>query len=395
MKRILYLTFYFRPDLCAGSFRNSPLAEELAAQAEGKEIHLDVVTTSPNRYKSFREEYETTERHPNMTIERLEIPTHESGVSDQALSFASYFFQALRLTSGRNYDLVFASSSRFFTSYLGYRIAKRNEAPLYLDVRDFFSETLGDLTEKRLVRNIYMPVIRFMEKRVYEYASHINLISEGFRPFFRFCDSADFTTYSHGVDPVFTGQKFEKPHPNDSTKTILYAGNIGEGQGLHTVIPDAAEMLNQEYRFQIIGDGGAKKELEARLKERNINNVDLLKPVNRKKLLDWYKKADMTLIHLHDRPIFTKVLPSKIFELAATEKPILAGVKGEAASFLKQNVKGAYLFEPGDASGMVAQIRAIEKLHGENSRYDNSDFLKKFSRSQINREMAESILSYL
>lgn len=395
MKRILYLTFYFRPDLCAGSFRNSPLADELARQAEGKKVHIDVVTTSPNRYKSFREEYETTERHENMTIERLEIPTHESGIADQALSFASYFFQALRLTSGRNYDLVFASSSRFFTSYLGYRVAIRDGVPLYLDVRDLFSETLSDLYEKSLVRNIYTPVIRRMEKRVYEYATHINLISEGFRPFFRFCKSADITTYTHGVDPVFTRQEFAKPNPDDSPKTILYAGNIGEGQGLHNVIPDAAEMLNEEYQFQIIGDGGAKKELEARLNERNIENVDLLKPVNRKRLIDSYQNADMTLIHLNNRPIFTKVLPSKIFELAATEKPILAGVKGEAASFLKRNVEGAYLFEPGDASGMVAQIRAIEKLDGQKNRYDNSGFLQKFSRIEINREMAASILSYL
>ena len=33
MKRIVYLTFYFKPDLSAGSFLNSPLAIELSRQA--------------------------------------------------------------------------------------------------------------------------------------------------------------------------------------------------------------------------------------------------------------------------------------------------------------------------------------------------------------------------
>ena len=33
MKRIVYLTFYFKPDLSAGSFRNSSLAIELSRQA--------------------------------------------------------------------------------------------------------------------------------------------------------------------------------------------------------------------------------------------------------------------------------------------------------------------------------------------------------------------------
>ena len=53
MKRIVYLSFYFKPDLCAGSFRNSPLAIELAKQTLDKNIVLDVYTTLPNRYSTF------------------------------------------------------------------------------------------------------------------------------------------------------------------------------------------------------------------------------------------------------------------------------------------------------------------------------------------------------
>lgn len=396
MKRILYLTFYFRPDLCAGSFRNSPLAEELAARAEGDDIHIDVVTTTPNRYKSYREAYEPTEHHDNMTIERLEIPSHESGIADQALSFASYFFQALKLTADRNYDLVFASSSRFFTSYLGYRIALRDHTPLYLDVRDIFSETFGDLSMNPLMHGGIIPIIKQMEKRVYHYADHINLISEGFRPFFKFCDdTTTFSTFTHGVDRVFSENNFDASLSTKSEKTILYAGNIGDGQGLHHVIPEASEQLGSSYRFQVIGDGGSREELEKQIRDRNIRNVEILKPMNRKKLINHYRKADMLLLHLNDRPIFTKVLPSKIFELAATEKPILAGVKGEAASFLNEHIEGSFLFEPGDASGLVGQVRKIEKLNGQHQKFDNSEFVERFSRKKINREMAASILSYI
>ena len=53
MKRIVYLTFYFQPDLCAGSFRNSPLAFELAQQAKSRNIIIDLYTTMPNRYNTF------------------------------------------------------------------------------------------------------------------------------------------------------------------------------------------------------------------------------------------------------------------------------------------------------------------------------------------------------
>ena len=44
MKRIVYLTFYFKPDLCAGSFRNSSLAIELSRQAKLKNIFIDLYT---------------------------------------------------------------------------------------------------------------------------------------------------------------------------------------------------------------------------------------------------------------------------------------------------------------------------------------------------------------
>ena len=42
--KILFLTFYFEPDLCAGSFRNTPLFRELLRQMNEKDwIH--VITT--------------------------------------------------------------------------------------------------------------------------------------------------------------------------------------------------------------------------------------------------------------------------------------------------------------------------------------------------------------
>ena len=48
--RILFLSYYFRPDLSAGSFRSSALVQELVSQPNSE---VDVFTTKPNRYASF------------------------------------------------------------------------------------------------------------------------------------------------------------------------------------------------------------------------------------------------------------------------------------------------------------------------------------------------------
>ena len=128
-------------------------------------------------------------------------------------------------------------------------------------------------------------------------------------------------------------------------KTIItYAGNIGEGQGLEKIIPDMAKKLGDYYEIHIIGDGGRKKVLIENLKE--IHNVKLFEPVNRKKLLEIYKNSDILFLHLNDYEAFKKVLPSKLFEYATTNKFIIAGVGGYAKEFIEQNITDAIVFVP-------------------------------------------------
>ena len=396
MKRILFLTFYFRPDLCAGSFRNSPLLDELSRQTGDKNIQIDVFTTAPNRYSSFNRSYLPVEEFGNVRIVRIDIPSHKSGMKDQALSFKTYFFETLKKTKHINYDLVYGSSSRFFTSYLAYRIAKRNNCPLYVDVRDIFSETFSEAAGHPLLRSIFPPLISRFEKRVYSYATHINLISKGFTSSFENYPSSSFSYYSHGVDPIFLTQSKTRTDANKTTEKksrakVLYAGNIGQGQGLHKIIPYAAKQLELTHKFEIIGDGGAMDQLVTALEKEDVKNVTLTSPVDRNELAERYDDADILFIHLNDYDIFKKVLPSKIFELAVIGKPILAGVAGYSASFLRQYVPHAFLFDPCDNQGMAAQVKKIDLCENIVSTHDISLFLKKFSREIINREMARSI----
>ena len=65
--RILLLSFYFRPDLSAGSFRATALVDALLKAHPGVEI--DVVTTLPNRYSAF-----SPDAQPAMLLDRLRCP---------------------------------------------------------------------------------------------------------------------------------------------------------------------------------------------------------------------------------------------------------------------------------------------------------------------------------
>ncbi|KAA6313455.1 hypothetical protein EZS27_035775 [termite gut metagenome] len=199
---ILYLTFYFEPDLSAGSFRNTTLAQSLA-QAIGKNDNIDLITTSPNRYKTYRQTAPAFEDKGNLKIHRIDVYEHKNDFLGQIYSFKTFFLNVRKLTKNRKYDIVFASSSRLFTAYLGYVIARRNNTPLYLDIRDIFVDTMEDILKNPLIKQITIPVIKIIEKKTFNYARHINLISEGFAPYFQKFKCRSFSYYSNGIDDEF------------------------------------------------------------------------------------------------------------------------------------------------------------------------------------------------
>lgn len=388
MKKILYLSFYFEPDLCAGSFRNSPLAKELANQLLGK-AEIDVITTLPNRYGSFAVDAPAFEVRENLTINRIMIPKHKSGFADQINSFKTYFLEANRLIKGKKYDMVFASSSRLFTAYLGYSIAKKQNIPLYLDIRDIFIDTIKDVLKNPILKATVLPVLKVIEKRVFTYATHINLISEGFQSYFEKFKGPTFSAFSNGIDPEFLNLPASLPSDRPY-KLITYAGNLGEGQGLHIIVPKAAKALGDGYRFLIIGDGGVKQKLLDEIELLQVTNVEIQNPVSRKELLSIYKSSDFLFIHLNDYDAFKKVLPSKVFELGAYDKPIIAGVAGFSNQFIDKHISNKILFLPGQVDDMVAQLKDY-KYHTE----FRTEFKEQFKRDAINTEMSKSIIQIL
>jgi hypothetical protein len=122
-----------------------------------------------------------------------------------------------------------------------------------------------------------------------------------------------------------------------------------------------------------------------------ISNVVLVKPVNRIELQGIYGDADYLFIHLNDYPAFRKVLPSKIFELATFGKPIIAGVSGFAAEFIKSEVSDSFVFEPCNSMQLVEFLR----MDMASNSIERQEFKLKYRRSNINKLMAESILSYI
>jgi glycosyltransferase involved in cell wall biosynthesis len=386
--RILLLTFYFQPDLSAGSFRATALLKALCASLlRGDQI--DVITTEPNRYSTYTAAVARDELAENVTIHRVKLPAHRSDMAGQARAFLHFARQASQQVRGRKYDLVYATSSRLMTAALGAHIARRLRAPLYLDIRDIFVETIGDVLPG-VAGALVRPVFSQIERRTIRTAARVNLVSRGFEGYFatRYPDRK-YSWFTNGIDDEFLDAGAPTPAAGDDPRVkILYAGNLGESQALHYVLPDLARALESRARFIVIGDGGRRAQLEAALAASGVTNVELRAPVPRHALIAEYRAADVLFLHLGAQPAFERVLPSKLFEYAALGKPVLAGVGGFAARFVAEEIRNSAVFSPCDSAGGVRAFESLDVRHTP-----RPEFIEKFARTNIARRMADEILA--
>ena len=390
--RILVLSFYYRPDLSAASFRMTALVETLRDRMPPGS-HIDVVTTLPNRYASFTAGAPRSEAYPGVSIRRIALGRHQSGMLDQSAAFFGFAREAMATVEARDYDLVFATSSRLMTAVLGAWIARRKKAKLYLDIRDIFADTIKDVLPA-VVSAVAKHVSSALETFALRRADKVSVVSPGFLEYFgRRYPQQRFSCFTNGVDDEFlnAGPTGRSPSPRSAgagTVTVLYAGNVGDGQGLHLIIPRLARELSARAHFKVVGDGGRRGQLEAALRAARVTNVELRPPVGRQQLLETYRAADVLFLHLNDYAAFEKVLPSKLFEYAAMGKPVLAGVSGFAAEFVRSEITNSAVFSPCDLAGAV---RSLDDLILEDA--PRTEFVVKYGRAAISQRMAEDVLS--
>ena len=391
--KILILSFYYPPDLSAGSFRIIGLVNALIARA-GKDIQIEVITTQPNRYKGFGESVDEDENSDHLKIHRIKISDHNSSMLGQAKSFVYYAFETQKIVKKDKYDFIFSTSSRLMTAALGAWISKQKNVPLYLDIRDIFVDTIQNMFPKKITYFL-VPIFSFIERLTIGRATHINLVSPGFKSYFKSrYSNKPLSFYMNGIDEEFMPSNFilKKNSPNKvafkSPIRILYAGNFGEGQGLHKIIPMLAKKLGDQVTLKLIGCGGRLNELQKAINSLGVSNVELVPPMARIDLIQEYEAAEVLFLHLNNYKAFESVLPSKIFEYAALGKPILAGVSGYAAQFLSEEVSNSAIFNPCDVD---SAIKAFEHLTIQDINREN--FIEKYSRKNIMENFSEDLIS--
>jgi colanic acid biosynthesis glycosyl transferase WcaI len=146
---------------------------------------------------------------------------------------------------------------------------------------------------------------------------------------------------------------------------ILFAGNIGEAQGLETVL-EAARLLkgHPEVQFVFVGDGTALARLEKRAVDQLITNVRFLGRFPHDAMPGLYALADVLLVHLKDDPLFRITIPHKILNYMASGKPILAALAGDGADLVTAAGAGISC-PPGNPEALAVAVRDFLRMSAE------------------------------
>ena len=188
------------------------------------------------------------EQTNSVSIRRITLPQHRSGMADQTRAFLTFARAVNSATKGEKWDIVVATSSRLLTASLGAWVSRRSRALLYLDIRDLFTDTLSNVSANTPLK-VILPFFKCIERYTFRAANQLNVVSEAFIPHIKnIAPQLNPSILTNGIDEEFLSADFSSTL---STKMplIIYAGNIGDGQGLHNIIPQVAKKTIRNLSF--------------------------------------------------------------------------------------------------------------------------------------------------
>ncbi len=252
----------------------------------------------------------------------------------------------LRHVRGRRYDAVFATSSRLMTAALGATVARLKGVPLYLDIRDIFVDTMQDLmpgATRHLVRGVFGALESWTMRR----AARINLVSPGFRGYFeRRYPGRSFSSSPTGSTTSSSARSCQDPPPRADRPRSSMRATSARGDACTAILPGLAAALAGAHASWSSVTAAVSPPCRARLPPPVSPTSSCGRRFRRTELLAAYQAADVLFLHLGAYAAFEKVLPSKLFEYAALGKPVLAGVAGYAAQFVREEIDNAAVFSP-------------------------------------------------
>jgi glycosyltransferase involved in cell wall biosynthesis len=403
--RVLFLSHYFPPEVNAPASRTYEHCKQWVK--DGHEV--TVVTCAPNHprgkvYEGYRNRLFQREKNDGIQVIRVwTYVTANEGFLKRTLNYVSFMVSSILIMPWLSKaDVVVTTSPQFFNGLAGYFVSRLKRTPWVLEIRDLWPESIlvvGAIRNKIIIR-----LLEWVELFAYRQADRIVPVTDAFKRYMvgKGISAEKIEVIKNGVDLSFFKQ-VAGPNPIamelglQGKFVASYFGTHGMAHCLETVLYAARELKEQkDIVFLLVGDGAERRRLVAMRDEMALHNVIMLDQQPKEKMPYLWALSDVSLVLLKKSKLFTTVIPSKIFESMAMEKPIILGVEGESAEIIKAADAG-FCIEPENKRELAERVLELYKNGdvavrlGENGR---RHVAKHYDRTVLARRY-ESLLSSL
>lgn len=356
--RILIFSQFFSPEVGATQARLDTFASGLARK--GHEVQ--VICEVPNHpqgvvHEGYRRRPVVRRQVDGVDVRYVWVRATPDKTTRSRLAFyGSYAAMAVAagIASARP-DVVLASSPPLPVGAAAALVAMRHRVPWVFDVRDLWPDAavaLGELADPRLLR-----LSELLERRLYAGASAVTATTQPFvdavqgrtaaSEKVRLLPNGTTRFWLDAAELEVARDELDLPH---GRFIWTFAGNIGLAQGLETAI-DTAGLLGDDFLLLVLGDGPARRSLEAHAAKAAPGRVIFRDQVPPELAVRYLRASGALLVSLAPDPLLASFVPSKLFDFCAVGRPVLLAAAGEPCR-LASTVGAVAHVAPGDAPAL-------------------------------------------
>lgn len=137
------------------------------------------------------------------------------------------------------------------------------------------------------------------------------------------------------LEPDLAGKTKPEIYSAD-TFNIVFAGNLGDAQGLDLMVEAARELRGSGIRWYLVGDGRAKERLQKLVADYGVSeDVVFVGRVSEDEANRYVHFADCAYLSFKNNKIFNMMIPAKLQTYLACGTPVLAAAGGETAQLIE------------------------------------------------------------
>jgi colanic acid biosynthesis glycosyl transferase WcaI len=373
--KILYVSQYFPPEMGAPAARAAELSRHWARM--GHEV--TVLTGFPNHPtgvvpEDWRSRFHHL--HHRETIDGVSVvrtwlwPLPNRKGHERIRNYASFCISsALSGLALATPDVIIATSPQLLVALSGWWLAFWKRVPFVFEVRDLWPESLvavGAAGEGSLLHRTLGAIAGFLYRR----AERIVVVTRAFKDHLMRhwkIPAARISIVENGVEtdlfrPDPAALETRRQLHLEDRFLICYIGTMGNAHGLKTLIAAAEELQTTlpKAMFLLIGEGAEKDQIVKLAAERHLANILFLDQQPRESIPAYVSAADLCLVMLKKTELFKTVIPTKLLEYMACERPVIVAVDGQSREMVERAGAGIFV-EPENSVALAQAIRDLEK----------------------------------